>query len=86
MRMPPAVALCGWIFLGSIVCATYIDLDHMIIPDAFTIGLAIEGLVLSGLFPALHVGNIANSTPSTASAQSPRRLSGWWPDRALSCG
>jgi leader peptidase (prepilin peptidase)/N-methyltransferase len=54
MRMPPSVAVCGWIFLGSIVCATYIDLDHMIIPDAFTIGLAIEGLILSGLFPALH--------------------------------
>jgi len=54
LRMPPAVAVCGWVFLGSLVCATYIDLDHMIIPDAFTIGLAIEGLILSGLVPALH--------------------------------
>ena len=32
----------------------FIDLDHMIIPDAFTIGLAIEGLILSALVPALH--------------------------------
>ena len=54
LKMPPAVAVCGWVFLGSLVCATFIDLDHMIIPDAFTIGLAIEGLLLSGLVPALH--------------------------------
>jgi leader peptidase (prepilin peptidase)/N-methyltransferase len=32
----------------------FIDLDHMIIPDAFTIGLAIEGVILSALVPALH--------------------------------
>ena len=54
LRLPPAVAVCGWIFLGSLVCAMFIDLDHMIIPDGFTIGLAIEGLLLSALCPALH--------------------------------
>jgi leader peptidase (prepilin peptidase) / N-methyltransferase len=53
-HMHPAVAVCGWVFVGSLVCATFIDLDHMIIPDAFTIGLAIEGLILSGLVPSLH--------------------------------
>jgi leader peptidase (prepilin peptidase)/N-methyltransferase len=53
-HMPPAVAACGWVFLGSLVCATYIDLDHMIIPDAFTIGLAIEGVILSAVVPSLH--------------------------------
>jgi leader peptidase (prepilin peptidase)/N-methyltransferase len=54
MHMPPTVAVCGWVFLGSLVCAMFIDLDHMIIPDVFTIGLAIEGLILSALVPALH--------------------------------
>lgn len=54
LRLPPAAAVCGWVFLGSLICGTFIDLDHMIIPDVFTIGLAIEGLVLSALVPALH--------------------------------
>jgi leader peptidase (prepilin peptidase)/N-methyltransferase len=54
IHMAPAVAVCGWIFCGSLVCATFIDLDHMIIPDTFTIGLAIEGVILSALVPALH--------------------------------
>ena len=54
LRMPPAAALCGWVFISSLICATYIDLDHMIIPDAFTIGLAVEGLLLSVIVPLLH--------------------------------
>jgi len=54
LRMPPAAAVCGFVFLGSLVSATFIDLDHMIIPDAFTIGLALAGAMLSALFPSLH--------------------------------
>jgi leader peptidase (prepilin peptidase) / N-methyltransferase len=54
LRLPVAVAVCGWIFIGSLICGTFIDLDHMIIPDGFTIGLALEGIVLSALVPALH--------------------------------
>ncbi len=54
LRLPPAAAVCGWVFLGSLVCGTFIDLDHMIIPDVFTIGLAVEGVLLSALVPALH--------------------------------
>jgi len=54
LRMPPAAAVCGWVFLGSLICGTFIDLDHMIIPDGFTIGLAVEGVLLSALVPALH--------------------------------
>jgi leader peptidase (prepilin peptidase)/N-methyltransferase len=54
LRLPPVAAVCGWVFLGSLICGTFIDLDHMIIPDGFTIGLAVEGLVLSLLFPSLH--------------------------------
>ena len=54
LRLPPAVAVCGWLFLSSLLCATFIDLDHMIIPDVFTIGLAVEGLLVSALVPSLH--------------------------------
>jgi leader peptidase (prepilin peptidase) / N-methyltransferase len=54
LRLPPATAACGWVFLGSLICAMFIDLDHMIIPDVFTIGLAVEGLILSALVPSLH--------------------------------
>jgi leader peptidase (prepilin peptidase)/N-methyltransferase len=54
LRLPPAAAVCGWLFVGSLICAMFIDLDHMIIPDGFTIGLALEGIFLSVLVPALH--------------------------------
>jgi leader peptidase (prepilin peptidase) / N-methyltransferase len=54
LRFPPAVALCGWIFVSCLIAATFIDLDHMIIPDVFTIGLGVLGVVLSGIVPALH--------------------------------
>jgi leader peptidase (prepilin peptidase)/N-methyltransferase len=54
LRLPPAAAICGWVFLGCLISATFIDLDHMIIPDVFTIGLAVTGLILSALVPSLH--------------------------------
>ena len=46
--------MCGWIFLSCLIAATFIDLDHMIIPDVFTIGLGVLGVVLSLAVPALH--------------------------------
>ena len=55
LRLPAAPAVCGFVFLSCLVCATFIDLDHMIIPDAFTIGLGCTGIVLSSLVPMLHV-------------------------------
>ena len=51
---PPAVAICGWIFLSCLVAATFIDLDHMMIPDSLTIGLGVAGVLLSFLVPGLH--------------------------------
>jgi leader peptidase (prepilin peptidase)/N-methyltransferase len=55
MKFPPAIAVCGWLFLSCLIGATFIDLDHMIIPNVFTIGLGVTGVVLSCLVPALHV-------------------------------
>lgn len=51
---PPVVALCGMLFCAILICATFIDFDHMIIPDRFTIGGAVVGVVLAVLVPALH--------------------------------
>ena len=50
----PAVAVCGWVFLSCLIAATFIDLDHFIIPDAFTLGLGVVGVLLSVAVPALH--------------------------------
>jgi len=54
LLFPPAVAGCGMVFVSVLICATFIDLDHFIIPDAFTIGAGLAGLLLSALVPALH--------------------------------
>ena len=51
---PPAKAICGMAFLSALVCATFIDLDHMVIPDVFTIGLGVAGVLISFLVPSLH--------------------------------
>ncbi len=58
--LPPATAVCGWIFLSCLICATFIDLDHMIIPDVFTIGLGCLGVILSLAVPQLHVAPSGN--------------------------
>ena len=54
LLFPPAKAAAGMILCAIVVCATFIDLDHMIIPDVFTIGGAVVGVAVSFLLPALH--------------------------------
>ncbi len=55
LRYPnPAVAVSGMVLLSALVAATFIDLDHFIIPDVFTLGLGVTGLLLSLAVPALH--------------------------------
>jgi leader peptidase (prepilin peptidase)/N-methyltransferase len=51
---PPAKAACGMVFLSALVAATFIDLEHMVIPDSLTLGLGVAGVGLSFLVPALH--------------------------------
>jgi len=50
----PALVLCGWLFISCLIAATFIDLDHMIIPDVFTLGLGVVGVLLSFAVPSLH--------------------------------
>ena len=54
MLLPPAPAVCGWVFLSGLIAATFIDLDHLMIPDPFTLGLGVVGVLLSCAVPALH--------------------------------
>ncbi len=51
---PPVVAIIGFLFVAFLICATFIDFDHMIIPDRFSIGGMVIGVLLSVFFPALH--------------------------------
>jgi leader peptidase (prepilin peptidase)/N-methyltransferase len=51
---PPVVAMIGCLFIAFLICSTFIDLDHMIIPDRFSIGGMVIGVVLSILFPSLQ--------------------------------
>lgn len=55
--LPPETALVGMVFCSILICATFIDLDHMIIPDRFTIGAAVVGVILSLLVPSLHLSH-----------------------------
>jgi leader peptidase (prepilin peptidase) / N-methyltransferase len=54
MLFPAAKALLGMLFVSALICATFIDLDTMEIPDVFTLGLGLVGLLASLCFPSLH--------------------------------
>ncbi|MBG29118.1 MAG: prepilin peptidase [Opitutae bacterium] len=41
------------VFISILLCSTFIDLEHMIIPDRLSVGGAFVGLILAFAFPAL---------------------------------
>jgi leader peptidase (prepilin peptidase)/N-methyltransferase len=47
------------VLLSGFIVATFIDLEHFIIPDEITLGGIAVGVVLSGLFPEIHGGEKA---------------------------
>jgi leader peptidase (prepilin peptidase)/N-methyltransferase len=51
---PGGKAIGGMVLVAIVICAVYIDRDHMIIPDVFTIGGGVAGVLLSIALPALH--------------------------------
>ena len=50
---PWHVAIAYWVFISILLIATFVDLEHFIIPDEITIGGTIAGAVASFLVPEL---------------------------------
>jgi leader peptidase (prepilin peptidase) / N-methyltransferase len=48
------IALVYAIFLAGLICATFIDFEHFIIPDEITLGGMGVGFAVSFLLPSLH--------------------------------
>jgi len=48
------LTLVFWVMVGGMIVATFVDFDHMIIPDSVSIGGMVFGVVMSGLVPGLH--------------------------------
>jgi leader peptidase (prepilin peptidase)/N-methyltransferase len=53
-RQSPALALVYSIFLAGLIVATFIDFEHLIIPDEITLGGTAAGFVISFFLPSLH--------------------------------
>jgi leader peptidase (prepilin peptidase)/N-methyltransferase len=48
------LALVYAVFISGLIVATFIDFEHLIIPDEITLGGMVVGLLASFLFPVLH--------------------------------
>lgn len=64
----PLKAICLMLFAAFLVCASFIDFDHMEIPDRFSIGLAVIGFSVSVLIPELHDFSRSEYTFSSVNA------------------
>ncbi len=54
LQHPHAKAACLLVFIPLMISAAFIDFDHMEIPDRFSYGAALSGVVLSVFVPSLH--------------------------------
>lgn len=54
------VALIGWIFIAMLICSTFIDLSHMVLPDYFTVFGAVIGVALAFALPGLHEQTVSD--------------------------
>lgn len=52
--LPAPKALVGFVWISILIAVTFIDLDHMLIPDRFSIGGLFAGIALSMVVPGLH--------------------------------
>ena len=50
----PALVIIYWLVAGGLILGTFVDFEHLIIPDRVTLGGIVAGLILSGFFPELH--------------------------------
>lgn len=53
----PLKAAALMVMISMLLCATFIDFDHMEIPNRFSVGLAIVGFAFSVMIPELHLAN-----------------------------
>jgi leader peptidase (prepilin peptidase) / N-methyltransferase len=51
---PAGKAVASMVLVAVVICAIFIDRDHMIIPDVFTIWAGVAGVLLSVALPSLH--------------------------------
>lgn len=54
LMYPPGAAVAAMVLLALLIVATFIDLDHMIIPDSITIWGTVFAVIISALVPSLH--------------------------------
>ena len=50
----PLVSVAGMILISLLVAATFIDLDHMIIPDEITVWGTVAAVMIAAAVPSLH--------------------------------
>ncbi len=53
VRFGLPLAAVYWIFVALLLTATFIDIEHFVIPDEITFGGIVTGLLLSALFPQM---------------------------------
>lgn len=53
---PPAVAGAYMVLVAILIAGTFIDVEHLILPDSLTLGGAVAGVVLSTLVAGLQPG------------------------------
>lgn len=58
LLQPPAIALIGFPFIALLIAGTFIDLEHMILPDFCTIWGMLAGVALAFAFPAMHAQSV----------------------------
>ena len=51
------LAIPFWVMLSLFIATIYIDIDHFIIPNEITLGGLVAGVILSGIFPEMHLYN-----------------------------
>lgn len=50
----PALVPVYWLMISGLILGTFVDFEHLIIPDRVTLGGILLGMTLSGFFPSLH--------------------------------
>lgn len=64
LQHPHTKAACLLLFISLMICAAFIDFDHMEIPNRFSYGAALFGTILSVTVPSLH--GISDVAPMVA--------------------